>query len=194
MDVIKPKILPAIAIFFSFLVILSIVYFPVLAGHYAHHDDYEFWEMQNGKIQSAQLLLGMGRYLAVPVTSGMSLFIKTIPDLSLIRFFTVFNFSILAMICFFGIRPYLKGDFNAFLFSLTLFTLPPFQAIAGWASASAISLGAVCSVLAAVFLFLMPPGKTLPDIIKSPFAILAFFLLVASLFIYQSILFFFFFC
>jgi hypothetical protein len=152
--------LKAIFILFSFFTVLLLIYLPVFSGNYAHHDDYGFWDWDRQEVNSfteyfnirCKEFIYAGRFLTAGLHLVYYTFIHSLRDLHILRFISLLNISLCAGIFYFWTKDYLKHPLDAFLFTIIIFILPPFQVIIWYAWMSSISqallfacLGCVCA-------------------------------------------------
>ncbi len=175
-----------ILIFLLIFIILSAVYYPAIQGYYGHHDDYYFWiKTPNGLHVQHEFVVYLGRFLGAELQTMAGRFIHSLRDLNYLRFVSVFCISLCAFSCYFWFRPYFPNAISACLFAILIFTLPPFEAIVGWAICFYISIALFLASCAAHFAF---QSSLIKPFCKSPinkYSLLASLFLFSSLAIYQ---------
>ncbi|MDD3374119.1 MAG: hypothetical protein PHY73_00120 [Candidatus Omnitrophica bacterium] len=184
---IKKKVFYKPVVFFLFLISLCIAFWPAIASHYVYHDDVIFFLKTPTRLETPGVVynLSIGRFIGAHLFLAMGLLINSIKDLNLVRFLGVINLALCASIFFFWIRKKFFSPINAFLLSLTIFTLPSFQVAV---SQTAMAYQPV-SILFVMGAFLASDRISLTDkilrrIVSGRFA-LSVFLLFCALSIYK---------
>lgn len=137
-------------IFLTFFVVFLGVYSPVIFGYFATYDDYAiFGHTLPWPPDFAQASLG--RFLGPYILFVCSELLGTISDLNWVRLVSVSILSVSAFICYRWLCLFFKQKIPAFLFSLLIFTLPPFQACTFAGNNILLTTGLLLAVLAALF-------------------------------------------
>ena len=126
---IKAKVFQKLIIFLLFLIFLCITFWPAISSYYVYHDDVIFFLKTPTRLEAPGVVfnLSIGRYIGAHLYLAMGLLINSIKDLNFVRFLGVLNLAFCASIIFFWLRNKFFSPINAFLLSLTVFTLPSFQ-------------------------------------------------------------------
>lgn len=178
------RILKNFYFFLCILLTLSAVYFPAISGHYAHNDDYLVLNFHNETYHPiSQFLTAIGRWGQGFVTVKIGECLNSIEDLKAVRFLSVFVFSLCAWHILSLMRNFFSNLPAAFLFVVTIFTLPSFQVLVSNAAFISVSIAVLLALWAGILALKTSTATGLQQIMYSIFAFLALF---CSLFIYQT--------
>ncbi len=180
-----------LTIFFCILSILFIAYLPAFCVSYAFHDDYYYLY---GGDRSHHLRdhpfflnsLYSGRFIGAFMAVGYDLLVQTVEDLNLLRLISLFYLSVSAFICYLWTRPYFNNKFNSFLFSLTIFTLPPFQTLVSRGVGVYAITPILVTILAAYWAGKASYSKRLKMLLTNKYAIGAVMTLLFALMVHQA--------
>jgi hypothetical protein len=194
---IKSNILIPPAILFFFLLFFALIYKPLTQGHYFHGDDYmRIWTspwLENTDqtyVSYAQLMPGEGRPLNLLLNH--LIFNKYINSLksyeaaNTIRMIGIIGVGLLAYVLYLIFKANKFRTSHAFLLSILICTLPPFQIYLGWLLCLIDIYSVLLSALSFLVLFkavFKEDGVKKANVaIAVPISIILF---VASLCIYQ---------
>ena len=146
-------------IFFCLLIILSLIYLPVLLGHYIYHDDLALLENTGFFVYIySNNVIAMGRPLAAALATIFDWMVNSIKDLHVVRFLTIVELSICGLIVFRCLRRYILSEFTALLATIIILTLPSFEVLV--ANTTPICLTALLlSLFGAIFVDKIPEQK-----------------------------------
>lgn len=171
--------------FLLILLGLSSAYAPAIYGYYAHHDDYFYWIMKPGwKHPQFDFIMSMGRFTGVFLQCWAGWLINSIADLSLLRVISMFNLCLCALGLSLWMRPLFPKPLHAYLLSIMIFTLPPFQAIVGWATCTYASFAVLLATLAGLLTAQIQPVKS-AKLFSNPSAVFSVFCFLGAISIYQ---------
>lgn len=135
-----------ILIFMSLLAIYS----PVLAGYYAHGDDYIFWGWDKSNISEYPQFgqyIRTGRVVGLGVIWLASLAVDEVKDLNKLRLVSLSLTAFCGAVLFFALNTFLRERLLSYFIVMTVFTLPPFGLMMAWGvsvlNAAALALAAV---------------------------------------------------
>lgn len=178
-----------VAVFGGILLALSFVYLPALQAYYAYHDDFYLWAWSRKTFSSFPvynfLKINCGRPLGAVLLCTYGLLIETVSDANLVRFLTVVNISITGLILYIWLRRHSLNAMHSFLLILSVFALPAYQLIVGWASSAPAATALWPAALAAILAFEAFGRAGRRKLVAGLFVALALALLLASLLTYQ---------
>lgn len=149
-------------LFIFILLTMTATYFPAVSSYYVHHDDYLLWAWKRDGFQNHPqfaFMMAIGRFIGVYILLGLGSLVTSVYDANIIRFVSIFTLSLCAWLLFLWLRPYFKTMVHPFLLSLLIFTLPPFQVFAGWASTAYCSIATLFAILAGIMADRIPMEK-----------------------------------
>ncbi len=181
-------------IFLGIFVTLLITYSPAVLGYYAHLDDYShFWGWERKEFHNFPhyykdryaYQMGCGRFLWAVFFIIYEWAAPSIRDLNMVRLLIIFNLSLCAFICFYWMNKNFSNTLLSFLFSISIFTLPPFEVMASYAMSLPISFAIIFSSLASMLSSRVILIKSFYQVMINKYTIVAILLLMCSLMIYQ---------
>lgn len=142
--------------FLFFLIILSLVFWPGITGHYIFHDDVYLWKWQKADwtTHPQYAVEGLiGRPLARIMRFSVESLVDKVSDANVVRFLTIIILSLTAlsldvwfrMVC--GVSKKMS-----FLLSLSMVTLPPFQIYIHWMNSYPMAVAILLSIFSAILL------------------------------------------
>ncbi len=151
-------------IFLSILAALTVTYWPAMTGYYVFHDDYFFLISHNqDAFTQAQFSFFRvaGRWFGIYLIMLDKLIIHSVSDANIVRFISILNLSAAAFIIFRCLQSRLRAV-HAWLISVLIFTLPPYQVLVSWVFAGYQTFGILLSLCAAVFVWKSYLGENVP--------------------------------
>lgn len=135
---------------FYVLIICALIlsYYPVLIGYYLHTDDY-FWSKWGGFASNdvMRFMSIVGRPLTGLLYSA-SIFIKKLSWMNGVRFLSVCNLCVAAILVFQWLRLHNVNHWVSCFLSIAVFTLPPFQIYTAYLSTAPFGISLMLSILA----------------------------------------------
>ncbi len=174
-------------IFLCVLATLCAVFYPAIHAYYAYADDFmALFASSQGTHQFHGILLATGRPGSLLAFTIMAKIAHCVSDFNIIRFLSVILVSICCWLWIFWSREFLMGSFYlAFLFSLVIFTSPPFQVLISWANEFSVVVPILAAILSAYSANAVPlQGKFYRPFLSVP-TYISIFLLLFSISSYQ---------
>ena len=181
------KTLHQIYVFFLLILFLAIAYWPALRGYYVYHDDVLFFLRTPLRIEPPSTLftIAIGRFLSAHLLIVLAAFVKSVSYLNVLRIFSVLQLGLCGIFLYRWLRNISLDTRNAFLISLIVFLLPPFEILAVHASMSFYPLSVLFALGAGFAANKMPAVSSLKRKILNGNFILSIFLFSCALSVFQ---------
>lgn len=183
-----------IAVFAGLFAAFFLVYHPAVFGYYVSNDDLSFfYGFERSEFNthseywnySYHFFAKAGRYLEGFLRVGYGALVHSVRDLGILRFMSIVNLSLTGVICFHWVLRYLRNPWCAFLFTVLIFTLPPFESVVSSATLTFISQAVLLAAAATIFAAKALEAPSFKALLQRRAAIAAIFLLVCALMTYQ---------
>jgi len=183
----KAKVFQGFFIFFGFLLLLCVVYWPAISSYYFYHDDVIYFLQTQVRIGPPGTLfnIAIGRFIGAGFFMAISWLINCIDDLKLVRFISILQLSGCGLLLTLWMRKHFLKFLEAHFLTLIVLTLPPFQIPVCQAGMAFQPSGILTAIGAAILAYKIPIEGSLASRVLNRYSVLAVFLMLCALSIYQ---------
>jgi hypothetical protein len=168
---------------------LGIIYSPCLLIPYAYHDDFLYLPIPPNELlehPQYQVSLAFGRVITAILINCLRYFVHSLPDLLLIRFFTLIQLILTGIIVYQFAKRLFHNSLFGYLTTLCLMTLPAFSIIIGWASLTTLATALLLASMAFLFADQVSTSMLLKDRFLNHNSIICLIFLFLSLITYPA--------
>ncbi|MBF0483347.1 MAG: glucosyltransferase domain-containing protein [Candidatus Omnitrophica bacterium] len=171
------------------LMVLSLIFFPAFFMNYGYSDDFSLFVKGFGPFPVhvyRDFFQALGRPGSTVYYSIASWLINDLDGLRILRYFALVQVCICGGVFMYFLEKILSNRLQAFLVSLMILTLPPFEVYISWSLVSHAPFALLLSILSAWSASKISINDTLTKRLINKFVVVSAVLLLGSCLIYQS--------